>query len=375
MIRVLNLFTTLDNGGVESFLLNYYTHMNRNLIQYDFVVPGEKIGFLEERFIKMGCNVFHVPTFHQNPITQIYKIAHIIKNGQYDIVHCHGYKSAIGLILGKIEGVNTRIIHSHMAYEDEDFSQKLIKVVVTFIINQFATVKLACGIDAARWLFGEKSLQDGQVTVVNNAINIHDFLFDIQARNKIRKSLNIENDFVIGNVARLSYQKNQEFLLEVIGNLSNKIPNIKLIFVGNGEDYNILKGKVRELDIEDKVIFLGIRKDVKDLLSAFDAFVLPSRYEGLPVVLAEAQASGVPSLVSDQVTQEIKVTNQIEYIPLNVAKWEIELIKLYRKRMENIRIRLDEGEKMLGGAYDIEFQVLNLMKIYRKEATNAISKS
>lgn len=375
MIRVLNLFTTLDNGGVESFLLNYYTHMNRNLIQYDFVVPGEKIGFLEERFIKMGCNVFHVPTFHQNPITQIYKIAHIIKNGQYDIVHCHGYKSAIGLILGKIEGVNTRIIHSHMAYEDEDFSQKVIKVVVTFIINQFATVKLACGIDAARWLFGEKSLQDGQVTVVNNAINIHDFLFDIQARNKIRKSLNIENDFVIGNVARLSYQKNQEFLLEVIGNLSNKIPNIKLIFVGNGEDYNILKGKVRELDIEDKVIFLGIRKDVKDLLSAFDAFVLPSRYEGLPVVLAEAQASGVPSLVSDQVTQEIKVTNQIEYIPLNVAKWEIELIKLYRKRKENIRIRLDEGEKMLGGAYDIEFQVLNLMKIYRKEATNAISKS
>lgn len=375
MIRVLNLFTTLDNGGVESFLLNYYTHMNRDLIQYDFVVPGEKIGFLEERFIKMGCNVFHVPTLHQNPIMQIYKIAHIIKNGQYDIVHCHGYKSAIGLILGKIEGVNTRIIHSHMAYEDENFSQKLIKVVVTFIINQLATVKLACGIDAAQWLFGEKSLQDGQVTVVNNAINIHDFLFDIQKRNKIRKSLNIENDFVIGNVARLSYQKNQEFLLEVIGKLSNKISNIKLIFVGNGEDFNILKDKVRELDIEDKVIFLGLRKDVKDLLSAFDAFALPSRYEGLPVVLAEAQASGIPSLVSDQVTQEIKVTNQIEYIPLNVEKWEIELIKLYRRRKENIRIRLDEGEKMLGGAYDIESQVLNLMKIYRKEATNAISKS
>lgn len=367
MIKVLNLFTTLDNGGVESFLYNYYTHMDHNLFHFDFIVPGFHKGFLEDNFIQMGSKVYHVPTMHQNPLRQFYQIAQIIKYGNYDIVHCHGYKSILGLILGKLFGIKVRIIHSHMAYEKENKKQKIIKDIAVKVLEKYATVQLACGIDAARWLFGVRNLNNKKVKIINNAIDVHKFLFNSNKRDRIRKSFNISNSYVIGNVARLSYQKNQAFLLKLVKKLSLDIPQVKLLLVGNGEDEAELKKMVDKMGLSDKVLFLGIRKDIPGLLSAFDVFALPSRYEGLPVVLSEAQSSGLVSFVSDNVTREVQITNRLMYLPLDVDLWASKIHDIYREKEALLIQRVDTGMKMFGSKYDISLQATHLMDLYRKE--------
>jgi glycosyltransferase involved in cell wall biosynthesis len=365
MIKVLNLFTTLDNGGVESFLYNYYSNMNHNLIHYDFIVPGFTKGFLEKRFICMGSQVFHVPTLHQNAIKQIYQIVKIIKNGEYDVIHCHGYKSSIGLLLGKILGVKVRILHSHMSYEKHSLSQ----ILIILFAKMFCTKKMACGIDAACWLFGQSDYESGNVTVVNNAINVNKYLFDKSRRAKVRESLNLSDEFVIGHVGRLTYQKNQSFLIDVTKKILNKIPSVRLIFVGNGEDFDILREKVIDMKISDEVKFLGTRSDIPDLLSAFDVFAFPSKFEGLPVVLVESQASGLISLVSNYVTKEIKVSNNLRYLPLDIDLWVETLFNIYLNKQKNLNNRKLFGTKMVSGPYDITSQVEYLMSIYQKEVS------
>lgn len=366
MINVLNLFTTLDNGGVESFLYNYYSHMDHKLIHYDFVVPGTAKGFLEDTFSHMGCKIFHVPTFHDNPIRQAYLIYRILKEGKYDVIHCHGYKSTIGLILGKLLGIKVRIIHSHMAFETLNTRSRIVKNIMVAFANKCCNVKLACGIDAARWLYGERTYKDGDITIINNAIDINHFLYKDSNRLSKRKELHLEDSFVVGNIARLSFQKNQEFILDVIKIVSRKVPSIKLVLVGDGEDKQKLLEESKALGIYDKVLFLGVRKDIPELFSAFDIFALPSRFEGLPVVLVEAQAAGIKSLVSDNVTKEIRITNRLHYLPLDCNLWADEIYKIFRVKYLGTKNRIDYGKKLYKSKYDIDLQVKKLISLYMR---------
>lgn len=364
MIKVLHLFTTLNNGGVESFLYNYYSNIDRSKIRFDEIVCGEDIGFMEPMFKKLESKIYHVEKFRKNPIKHCISVAKIIKKGNYDIIHCHGYKSIIGLIFAKMYGCNVRIIHSHMAYTKENLIEKVIRKLIVFIEKRIATHKFACGIDAAKWLFGNKEYKKGKISIINNAIDLNKYSYSEEKRKKIRNELNITDEFTIGNVARLTYQKNQEYLLEIMQELIKIMPNSKLLLIGDGEDEIKLKKKCNELKIENNVKFLGVREDVSDVLSALDFFILPSRYEGLPVVLAEVQASGLSALISDTVTNEINVTNTLYYFSLKKSpmEWCEYIIKLYNESKEtnrNISI-------MKEGKYDIVYQANNLLKKYIK---------
>lgn len=366
MIKVLHLFTTLDGGGVESFLYNYYSHMDVNKIQFDEVVPGSETGYMESSFINMGSKVFHVKRFRENPLKHLKDVSNIIKNGNYDIVHCHGYKSTVGLVFARIFGCKVRIIHSHMAFVDETFVERKFRKVLTFIAKLFATDKFSCGIDAAKWLFGRKEYEASKVTIIDNAIDLSKYRYDEFTRRKLREELNLGKDFVLGNVARLTYQKNQSFLLQIMKELIKLNPNTKLLLIGEGEDRSKLEKECRELGIESYVRFLGLRKDVPDLLSAIDFFILPSRYEGLPVVLAEVQAAGLQACISDNITKEINVTDNIYYLALNMSpsNWSETIISLTKS--ENVKDRISSGDVMYNGKYDIDHQAVILYELYLK---------
>ncbi len=366
MIKVLHLFTTMDNGGVESFLYNYYINMNHTEIAFDFIVPGDKIGFLENDVKKMNSNVYHVSLFKKHPFQQIKQLSKIVREGNYDIIHCHGYKSFIGIFLGKMHKVPNRIIHSHMAFVKETIFEKTIRKIITYIIKIYATDFFACGLDAARWLYGNKFYNSGKVKIINNAIDLDKFKFNEKYRKKFREEINCTDEILIGNVARLSKQKNQLYSLKIIKKLLEEKVNAKLVLVGSGEDEKLLKKEAKKLGVDSNTLFLGIRSDVNKLLSGLDVFILPSLYEGLPVVLAEVQASGLNCLVSNTVTDEIKVTNNIKYLPLeeDCNNWVNYIKKLLKKEKYD---RLANYKKMKNGKYDIKSQSEKLYNLYYKK--------
>lgn len=362
MIKVLHMFTTLDNGGVESFLYNYYEAMDKEKIEFDFIVSGEKKGFLEEKMEKMNSSIFHVSKFKKNPFKQLKQVNKIIKENNYDIVHIHGYKSIIGLILAKKNKVKIRIAHSHMAYVKENVFQKIIRKITVLLINCLATDKFACGIDAAKWLYGKKKYDNNEIKIINNAVDLKKFKYNEKNRIKIRKEFKIKNDeILLCDVARLTKQKNQIFLLDLIENIKNESKKYKLLLVGNGEDEQKLKEFVNINNLEDYVIFAGIRTDVNEILSGIDFFLLPSLYEGLPVVLAEVQASGAYCIVSDTVTREVAVTNTIYYLSINNYKeWENKINNLLNNDNDRNLGYID----MQNGKYDISYQANHLFDFY-----------
>ena len=359
------MFTTLDNGGVESFLNNYYSEMDHKEIIFDFIVPNKKIGYLEEKMKRYGSNIFHIERLRSNPFEYYRSVSNIIQSGSYDIIHCHGYKSFIGLLLGKKYNCKVRIIHSHMAYVKENIIQFIMRKVILILINLYSTDKFACGIDAACWLFGKKAYDKGQVSIINNAINIDDYDFNLTNRNKIRKEFNIkENEYLLGNVGRLTDQKNQGYIIDLISLLpDNILSKLKFLFVGNGEDLKKLQEKIESSNVSKYFIFAGLRTDVPQILSALDLFLLPSKYEGLPVVLVESQAAGLISLASDTITKEINITGNICYMNLEKKELWIEAIK--KNLLKSLQVnRLEESKKMYQSKYDIKFQSKKLFEKY-----------
>ncbi|HFU4214691.1 TPA: glycosyltransferase [Streptococcus suis] len=357
-IKVLHAFTTLDNGGVESFLFNYYSLMPKEKIQFDFLILGEKIGFLEKYFIEWNSEIFHIPRIKTNPCNHFKTIQKIMKNGNYDVLHLHGYKSSYLLPIGKNCGIKTRIIHSHMANVTESKKERLLRKIYKTFIKKYATNRFACGKDAAIWLFGSTT----NVDLFHNAINLEKFKFNTNVRKKLRTQLGISQDtIVLGNVARLSYQKNQEYLLDILDKLISKNNKIKLIHIGSGEDEEIFKEKIKKKRLSEFVETLGVKENINDYLSVMDIFLLPSRYEGLPVILIEVQASGLYSIVSNNITKEMNVIENMDFLSIekdSINEWVKKI--LYFENNNRVKI----SDKMIGGNYDITLQSKKLIEKY-----------
>lgn len=363
-MKVLHELANLDGGGVARLLYDYYSYMDHNLIQFDFVISTDiEHGILEAPLTKLGCKIYKIPSFKKNKKLYLKSLKEIIKNGKYDAVHTH--KATRGLFFlyyAKMYKVPIRIAHSHIAYEDISFKARLINKILARINKRLATQLFACGKDAAVYMWGEKAVFNDKVLIMRNAIDVKKFKYSPEIRNIKRQELGIEKKFVIGCVGRLTKQKNQIFLLEVISKLSKLRNDFVLLLIGRGEDESKLKYYANKLGISEYIIFLGIRDDVCELLNAMDLFVLPSLYEGLPVVLIEAQANGVPELVSDKITREVYITDCVKYLSINEGPdlWAEE-IKEYRIN-PNERINYDKVVKQAG--YDIISESQIMQKFY-----------
>ena len=365
-VRVLQICASLSRGGgVQAVLQNYYAHMNQKEYVFDFVVMGPEVGELEEWFESRGSHVYHVTPRSISFRKNTEELKRIIKNGNYNVVHCHqDYKSLVAIVIAKLHGVKTRIVHSHQAFPKESAKNRIIRRLSTLLIKCFANGFIGCGADAAKWLYGERMVKTGKAVVLNNAINLEKYAFSDEKRKQIRLDLGIDHKLVFGNIARFTYQKNHKLLIDIFAKFHAKNPQSVLLLAGDGELMEETRAYCEQLGIGDFVKFLGVRSDVGELLSAMDMFLLPSRFEGLALIMIEAQANGIPCVCSPFVTRELGLQANVMFVQENdyenTEAWCTAIDKMLDSgRLEDVTVLAQAG-------FDIRQEAKKLEKLYEK---------
>lgn len=357
MIRVLQVVNIMDRAGLETMLMNYYRSIDRSQVQFDFLVHRDTPGAYEGEIKKLGGKIYRAPRLYPQNYLKYYcfMLNFFDEHPEYKIVHSHiDTMSAFPLLTAKKAGVPNRIGHSHSSRLDLDFKFP-IKFIAKFLMPYEANWYYACSQKAADFMYPGKN-----VKIIHNAIDLTRFQFDESKRRCIRKKLNLDDKFVIGHVGRFYYVKNQMFLLDIVHEIKKENTNVCLLLVGKGEDEAILRKRVEDLELKENVIFLIDRADVNDLYQAMDVFVMPSIFEGLPVVGVEAQANGLPCLFSNTISDEVLLTNQAEMMSLKCSPKE------WANRVLNMRREIDEDTCTLlaDKGYDIRVEAQKLQKCY-----------
>lgn len=358
MIRILQVVTHMNRGGLETMLMNYYRHMDRCRVQFDFLTHREYDGDYGEEIRQLGGKLYHMPVL--NPFSTSYRKAlgdFFEDHPEYKIVHVHqDCLSGVILHVAKQHGVPVRIAHSHGANQIKDLKYP-IKLVYRHFIARYATKLMACGEDAGKWMFCGAPFE-----ILSNAIHTDDYIFDVERKRIQRESWGIQPDeLLVGHVGSFTIPKNHLFLLDIFNEIQKRT-SAKLMLVGKKKQQSDVDAKIQELGLQDKVILTGIRSDVPELLQAMDVFVFPSLYEGLPVTMVEAQASGLPCLISDKVPIECKITEAVQQVSLTEspeiwAERAIEAARLPRK---------NTYEEIRAAGYDIVENAKRLQKMYEE---------
>lgn len=352
-IRVVQVVGRMNGGGVESTIMSHFRFIDRDRFHFDFVANADSTHIPYAEIEELGGTVHTVHPYrsfgkYNQDCMQLFEELHPL------IVHANvNALSVFPLHAAKQEHVPIRIAHSHSTASPKEVAKTVVKDVLRPCSRMFPTHLAACGELSARWLFGNATVDSGRVKMIRNAVDLERFSVDEDMRWRIREELGVGDAFVIGQIGRLCYQKNQEFSLRVFAELLKIHKNAVLVLVGGGDERKQLEQEARSLGVFDRVKFLGIRKDVPALYNAFDVMIFPSHYEGLPVSLIEAQACGCPSLISDAVTKEVQIVpGMIESLPLNagVTMWAKTLLALGLRTHD---ARSAGGRFLKNAGYDI----------------------
>lgn len=361
-IRIAHIVGKWVGGGVEAVIMNYYRHIDRTKIQFDFLCDEDSTNIPYEEIESLGGRVIIIPPY-QKVFKYIKELKIVLKEGQYKIVHSHiNTLSVFPLYAAKKAGVPVRIAHSHSTTNKKEWKKNLMKLALRPFAKTFATDYFACSELAGRWQFGEKLHKKNSIYIMNNAIDSKKFMYDKKIRLKKRKELGINNnEVIIGHVGRFVTVKNHIFLLKIFENLKRQNSNCKLLLVGQGPLEEKIKEEVKQKKLDNDVIFLGQRNDIEELYQAMDFFVLPSLYEGLGMVLIEAQCAGLPCLASTEVPEIVKISNKIDFLDLSsdIKIWTMHIL-------ENINKYTRDAfkENITNYGYDIATEVLKLEKKY-----------
>ncbi len=336
MIRVLQVVNDMHRAGLETMLMNYFKNIDRSKIQFDFLTHRPEKNDYDDEIISLGGKIYYAPRLYpQNyPVYFKWMKKFWAEHPEYKIVHSHiDSMSYLVLLTAKKAGVPVRIAHSHNTSIDRDFKYAL-KQFFRYRITSAANYYLACGKEAGRFLFGNKAFQ-----VISNAVNAEQFYFDSTVRNTKRKELSIDDQIVVGHVGRLSYQKNHKYLLKIFAEIEKQKKKSVLLLVGTGEKEQEIRKQAKQLSIEEKVIFLGNRSDVHQLYQAMDVLVLPSFFEGIPVVGVEAQFADLPCIFSDKVPKEVAFNKKTQFLSLRDTpeSWAVRIIESSRRNRSSDR--------------------------------------
>lgn len=355
-IRILHIVPNMQSGGLESFIMNLYRNIDKEKFQFDFLVHYKERKFYDDEIEKLGGKIYRFSVREDyNFIKYIFQLNNFFKrHKEYKVIHCH--MSSIGAIvffIAKINGVKIRIAHSHNT-DTEKSVKGFIKALLMKPYKYFSTINFACSESAGKYLYKNKKF-----IVIPNAIELDKFKYNKKIRNKVRHELRCEDKLVIGHIGRFELQKNHEFLIDVFHKAYKDNNKLELLLIGNGNLYNDIKEKVKKLHLENNIKFLGIRKDINELYQAMDCFVLPSKFEGLPLTAIEAQANGLPCLFSNTITRTVKLNDNVKFIDINdKKKWANEMNKTKLLR----RYELSEKVKM----YDINCLAKKISEIYEQ---------
>lgn len=348
------------NGGIENFVMNYYRNIDRNHVQFDFLVHYKEKGYFDDEIKKLGGKIYYFSVREDKRVFKYIKdlVKFFREHREYKIIHGHMPGLAIiYFFIAKICKISVRISHSHVTTTENTFKGIILRHLIK-LIKYFSNCYFACSMEAGKFMFGRKKFE-----IIHNAIDIEKFTFNLEKRKEIRKKLGLENNFVIGHVGRFDLQKNHEFIVEVFNEVYKKNNNVRLLLIGEGILKEKIKTKVKKLGLENKVIFNKVVSNVNDYMCAMDIFLLPSIFEGLGIVGIEAQATGLFSIFSDVVPKEVEVSNLCKFISLkNKEKW-VEVINNFLtssfKREKNNYL-----EVIQNSGYDIKIESLKLEKKY-----------
>ncbi|HCT90570.1 MAG TPA: glycosyltransferase family 1 protein [Lachnospiraceae bacterium] len=345
-IRIAQIMGKLWGGGVESVVFNYYRAIDKSKIQFDFYYDSDSTVAPPPDLIAMGANFYEIPPY-QKLVPYCSTLKKILREKKYIVVHSHiNTLSVIPLFIAWTEKVPVRIAHNHSVPGGKEFSRNALKNFLRKFSKLFPTDYFACSEKAGRWLFGNRSFDNGKVVVIKNGIDFQRFMPGEEIVEEKRNSLGLKNKFVVGHIGRFTYAKNHKFLFEIFAEILKQKENAMLMLVGDGELHAELKKQAETLGILEHMVFTGQVSDPENYYRLANVMIFPSFFEGLPLTTIESQVAGVPVAVSEAIPKEAVISNGCKHISLRAGAktWALESILLSEKRV-NLTVKSE--------AYDI----------------------
>ena len=358
MKRIL-IVPTLGLGleGITTVIYNYIHAMDRQDLQLHFLTYGNLQPVLRDRFSAMGTINF-VSDRKQSTAAYVKDYIRLLREQRFDVVHIHGNSGtmAIETVLAKLCGVPRVLIHTHSTKTDHP----MVNAILKYPMMLFADERIACARGSGAWLYGS-----WKHTVLNNAIDLGRFSYDPACRAECREEFGIRNEFLVGHIGHFSTPKNHFFLIDVFAAFHKRKPDAKLLLAGDGPDFDAVVEKVRQLQLQDSVILTGRRSDVERLYQAFDVFLMPSRWEGLPLVLLEAQTAGLPVVASDRITKDVQCAPDFWYLSIeeDPKVWAEKLREVSEKKVDRTA---DTAQLLREHGFDIRTEAGRLLELYLK---------
>ncbi len=339
--RVLCIVSSMDAGGAETFLMKLYRNLDRDKYQMDFCVNNEKSGLYDDEIRQLGGKIYVIPCKSENFLK--------FKRNLADVVSKNGYKYVLritsngmgfwDLKIAKESGAVRCVARSSNSSDGNSMKVKIAHLLGRALYQKYVDIKIAPSDLAARYTFGKKTYEKGLVYILHNALDTELFKYSDEKREQIRRELEIEEETIlIGHIGRFTKQKNHDFLLQIFAEILEKNNNALLMLVGDGELKDSIQIKGCELGITDKIIYMGVRKDIPEILAGMDVFVFPSLYEGMPNTVIEAQAAALPCIIADTITNEANITGLVKYKSLNDSprEWAEEIINAVPDRRKDV---------------------------------------
>ena len=362
MLRIGIVMGKMDSGGKKNLVMEYYRHIDKSKIQFDFICDEDSQAIPEQEINSLGGVVYKVRPY-QNIFMNMIDIHKICKKNQYSIVHSYNSTmNVFSLLAAKLSGVPIRISESISMAHPGEFKTYIKKILLPFS-KLFATHFMACGIDCGKWQFGKSAYENGKIAIFKTCIDTKMNSYNEELRNITRAKYGIEDKFVVGFIGRFVKQKNPLFLLDIFFEIYKREPNALLLLIGDGELKVEMLNKIEVLGIEKQVMYLGRREDIQQFYNAMDCFLLPSLYEGLPVVGLEAQCNGLPVFFSSEITNEASSCDLSYFIDLNVSPglWAESILK---NTFKNIGKRCSRNCDLIISGYDSKSESGRLQEFY-----------
>lgn len=363
MVRVLHSVHGMNRGGIETFIMNVYRCIDRSKVQFDFLVHTQNKCDYDDEINALGGRIYYVPSRREGLLESIKKTNEFFREHQeYKIIHVHRSSLSDITVLreAKKNGIPCRIIHGHSTKQWGSSLHKFLHRYHQMFIRSLATHYFACSLSVAEWMYPKWLYHNHEFKIIKNGIDPKKFVFNKKIRENKRNEIGIADKFVIGHVGRFHPAKNHEFLIDIFYYIQNIKPNAILLLIGDGLLRERIEEKAIKLGIIDKIIFTGVRSDTHELYQAMDIFVMPSYYEGFPVTLVEAQASGLKCVVSSTITKETKITDLISFLNLSDGPraWSNYIIKSANYSREN------KYSMILEAGFDIQSVASTLQTFY-----------
>lgn len=361
-IRILHVLGSTNLGGAESRIMDIYRYIDREKVQFDFLVHQTEKGYYDDEIESLGGRIFRVPRFKLYNLSAYKKALKKFFAEHHEFRAVHGHMTSTGAIylpIAKRNGIPMTIAHARSAGVDKGLKGRLTLWIRKPLKNR-CDYMFACSGLAGEAVFGSKNTLNGKVKIIPNAIDVEPFCYREDIRQRMRTELNLEDCFVIGHVGRFHYAKNHEYLLEIFKEIALRQQNTVLLLLGEGNRMEEMKKKAKTLGIEDKVIFAGNKKKTCDYYQAMDFFVFPSRFEGLPGTVVEAQSAGLSCLISDTIAREVGITDLVAYrsIEESPAKWADYVLE------HKEYVRKNKYEQIAAAGYDVREQAKRYEQFY-----------